>query len=506
MRNKLLTSDLIAKRFQSALSHLVLCHGVFDLMHPGHVKHLEAAKRLGTHLVVSVTADEYANRGPGRPIWSDHYRASLLASLECVDYVCICDEPDASSVIRLLKPSVYVKGQECEDPVFATPGFINEREAAQEVGAKIEFTHEQMYSTSKLIEKIKRPTTESMDLYLQTMRSSYSSKDIADILANISKLNVLVIGDFIADVYEYIRPLGLGSKGNRIVFLSEGKEDYFAGGAIAIARQVETFAKKMRIATMYGNNFSLEDYTLKNAESVGWNVIQGDRNGTIKKRYCDPYLSEKIFEVNYIDDKPLSKELEETFIEYLHKTLPVVDYVIVADFGHGLMTPGIIETIEYSETPFSVMAQRNAANPGYRQITDYQDANYICLNLPELESAVRSKHIQHKEALLEVMLMCNASKGAVTLGRNGALMLEDLHDMGITESISPAFAVGGTMDTMGAGDVFFAITSLCDAVNAPLPFTIFLGNALAAQQCKIKGNERRIGKDELSEFASGLLS
>src|SRR3990167_11073056 len=68
---------------------IVLCHGVFDLVHPGHIRHFQAAKALGDVLVVTVTADEYVNKGPGRPVFIQGLRAESIAALGCVDYVAI---------------------------------------------------------------------------------------------------------------------------------------------------------------------------------------------------------------------------------------------------------------------------------------------------------------------------------------------------------------------------------------------------------------------------------
>jgi rfaE bifunctional protein nucleotidyltransferase chain/domain len=89
---------------------IVQCHGVFDLVHPGHIRLLEAAKQEGDVLVVTVTPDKYVNKGPGRPVFNQRLRAETLAALQCVDFVAINEWPTAIETIRLLKPDVYVKG------------------------------------------------------------------------------------------------------------------------------------------------------------------------------------------------------------------------------------------------------------------------------------------------------------------------------------------------------------------------------------------------------------
>ncbi len=91
---------------------IVHCHGVFDLIHPGHIRHLAAAKKEGDILVVTVTADPFVRKGPGRPVFNEHLRAETLATMSLVDYVAVNHAPTAVNCIRLLKPDVYVKGQD----------------------------------------------------------------------------------------------------------------------------------------------------------------------------------------------------------------------------------------------------------------------------------------------------------------------------------------------------------------------------------------------------------
>jgi rfaE bifunctional protein nucleotidyltransferase chain/domain len=89
---------------------IVLCHGCFDLLHVGHVRYLEAARSLGDVLVVTVTPDEFVNKGPDRPAFTQDLRAEHLASLACVDFAAVNRWPTAVPTIELLKPDVYAKG------------------------------------------------------------------------------------------------------------------------------------------------------------------------------------------------------------------------------------------------------------------------------------------------------------------------------------------------------------------------------------------------------------
>src|SRR5436309_12837249 len=111
--NKIKPVDDLAKTVADLRAHgkkVVHCHGVFDLLHIGHIKHLEAARKLGDALVVTITPDRFVNKGPHRPAFPERLRAEALASLACVDFVAVNEWPTAVETIRALRPNLYVKG------------------------------------------------------------------------------------------------------------------------------------------------------------------------------------------------------------------------------------------------------------------------------------------------------------------------------------------------------------------------------------------------------------
>jgi rfaE bifunctional protein nucleotidyltransferase chain/domain len=132
---------------------IVHCHGCFDLMHPGHIKYFQAAKEMGDILVVTVTPDIYVDKGPGRPVFNQMLRAESIAALACVDYVAVNIWPTAEETLRVLKPHVYVKGQEFEHLEDKTGKIQKEYEVLKEIGAQIAFTHEAVFSSTELLNK-----------------------------------------------------------------------------------------------------------------------------------------------------------------------------------------------------------------------------------------------------------------------------------------------------------------------------------------------------------------
>src|SRR5215475_13432577 len=91
---------------------IVQSHGLFDLLHPGHIAHLEEARALGDLLVVTMTADKHVHKGPGRPYFNEQLRARTLAALACVDYVVVVPFPGAAEAIEVVQPHIYCKGKD----------------------------------------------------------------------------------------------------------------------------------------------------------------------------------------------------------------------------------------------------------------------------------------------------------------------------------------------------------------------------------------------------------
>ena len=112
-RNKILDIGELKKlRLKFKKKNIVLCHGVFDLLHVGHINYFKAARKLGATLVVSVTDDQFVNKGPGRPAFDIENRINFLKEINCIDFVCVSHELTSEKIIKNLKPNFYCKGND----------------------------------------------------------------------------------------------------------------------------------------------------------------------------------------------------------------------------------------------------------------------------------------------------------------------------------------------------------------------------------------------------------
>ena len=157
MNSKILTFKEIVEKIKilkKKNKKIILCHGVFDLLHVGHIKHLKKAKEFGDKLIVTITPDIYVNKGPGRPVFNQNLRSESIAALDSVDFVVINNTITAVNPIRVIKPDIYCKGQDYKKASNDITGEIkNEIKEIKKIKSKIVFTDEITFSSSRLINK-----------------------------------------------------------------------------------------------------------------------------------------------------------------------------------------------------------------------------------------------------------------------------------------------------------------------------------------------------------------
>ena len=498
--DKILTVEELAQHLGTMPGRRVVqCHGVFDLLHPGHIRHFRAARQWGDLLVVTVTPDQFVNKGPGRPVFNERLRAESVAALADVDYVAVTHWPTAVEAIRLLGPAVYCKGPDyaTEDP---TGALALEAEAVQEVGGRVEFTQEATYSSTALLNQFYGVYPEAARRWLAEFKTRHTVEGILGGLEALNALRVLVVGEAILDEYHYCAPLGKSPK-EAIVSVRHLREETFAGGALACANHVAGFCGQVDLVTCLGEADPREAFVREHLRP-NVRVFSVPRPGStiIKRRYVwEPFLV-KMFEVAFFEDAPISAGAEAALLGFLRGLPAPYDVMMIVDYGHGLLTAPIVEALTAMPGPLAVNTQANSANLGYNVITKYPCADYVCLDEPEARLA-RQDRWGPIEALAEdTQRRLNAAALVVTRGHLGSLVCGD---DGSRWAI-PAFS-REVVDRVGAGDAYFSLTAPCVAVGMPLDVVGFLGNAVGALAVKIVGNRTPVEPAALAAFVRALL-
>ncbi len=502
---KIKTPNALAKilaSYKKKGKKIVLCHGVFDLIHLGHIRHFNMAKKDGDILVVSITADRYVKRGPGRPIFNEHLRAEALASLSVVDYVCIVEAPTAVEIIKLLKPNVYAKGLEYKSKEKDVTGKIyDEEEAITSVGGKLVFTDDITFSSSSLINNYLDVYPERTVKYLRAIAKRHPLDTIINSIKALKKLKVLVIGDAIIDQYHYCIAMGKSSKEHLVVnrYVSE---EMFAGGALATANNVASVCGEVDLLTVLGqqNTFQsfIQDRLAANITPIFF--YRNDTGTIIKRRFVSRGTNRKLFEICYMKDDDIDKREESRIISHLEKTIKDYDLIVVSDFGHGLMTKKIIKTVCSMAKYLALNVQTNSANIGFNLVTKYPRANCVCVDEMELRYATHERFSDLRTQAKKVYKALKCDYIIATRGSLGSLSYcekDGFHE-------TPAFSYR-VIDAIGAGDAFFAFVAPCFASGMPQDLVSFIGNAVGSLAVQIVCNRQPVDAVELCKFITRLL-
>jgi rfaE bifunctional protein nucleotidyltransferase chain/domain len=480
---------------------VVLCHGVFDLLHYGHILHLEEARRQGDALVVTITPDEYVNKGPNRPVFTETYRAHMLASLEVVDYVAVNKWPTAVEMLKLVQPDVYAKGPDYKDHDADLSGKIGEEEAAvNALGGRIYYTEDITFSSSNLINQHFSAHSPEVNEYLAELRGTYTPAQVHDALNTLRKLRVLVVGEAIVDEYVYVDQMGKSSK-EPVLAMRYASDEQFAGGALAIANHLAAICDDVGLVTFLGTRDSREGFVRSRlAPSVDAKFFyKRDSPTIVKRRYVDSYLLQKLFEVYIFNDEFLDRDDSDRFCAHL-EGIDSYDLVIVADFGHGILTQGAIETVQRRAKFLAVNTQQNAANLGYHTLSRYSKADFVCTNEGELRSDMRARVGDVEPLVLSVVDRLHLGTALITRGKRGALFYRG----GEGWSSGPAFARTVT-DRVGTGDAVLSWTAPMAAAGLPGKMIAFVANVVGAQAAQIVGNRSAVDRVATYKFIESLL-
>lgn len=261
---------------------------------------------------------------------------------------------------------------------------------------------------------------------------------------------VLFCGELIVDVYHHVNPLGRPTK-DAIVSVELQRTEEFRGGVVAAAKHAMEFAH-VKV----------------------WEAGQVIR----KERYVEASHVRKLFEC-YRPSGSSSKPLPE-FKDY--------DSTIITDYGHGMADERFIDAI-YSARYLAINVQTNSGNYGFNLATKYPMADYLCVDEPEARLATQNRSGPIENSLRALGKV--AGKVIITLGKAGAIGWSEEDGVECCSSFTDK-----VVDTMGAGDAFFAVTAVL-APEATISQLLRIGNAAGAIKAGIVGHRGSVTKNEL---------
>ncbi len=335
--------------------------------------------------------------------------------------------------------------------------------------------------------------------FLEKIKKTINPEILKGKIESIKDIKVLVIGDSIIDEYAFCDNIERAKKEPILVFQYKNSEHY-AGGVLAIANHVAEYSDNVAILTLLGNDELSNKITGEKLNpKIQKNIFSDNKYPTLtKKRYIEAYHNHKMFEV-YNKEHDLVDLSESKIADYLEEHLEDFDLVIVADFGHGLISDRIKDILCQKAKYLAVNVQTNSGNLGFNVITKFKRADFISLTIEELQLALQDKRSDLKDLVERLSNLTNCRKINITRGKNGIFYFNNGEFYQV-----PIFSEE-VVDTTGAGDAVFSLVSMLSLRNHDPILIPFLGNCIGALAVKILGNRKTITSEELMNFTNKLL-
>ena len=484
--HKIKTAAEIAKLIgdRPRAKKVIMCHGTFDVVHPGHVRHLLYAKTKAPILIASLTADEHIKKGNLRPYVPENLRAVNLAALEMVDYVLVDADPTPLENLKLIKPDYFAKGYEY------TAGAVNpktqeEIAVLESYGGEVIFTPgDIVYSSSALIELA--PPTIGVDKLLSLMDSEkLTFNDLRVALGKLKGLKVHVVGDTIVDSFTYCHLIGGMTKTPTMSVLFEKKVDY-VGGAGVVAKHIRAAGADVTFTTVLGKD-ALQELVLKDLDAAGIHctpIIDETRPTTNKNAIvADTY---RLLKVDTLDNRSISDKILER-IQNQIKTVPT-DAVVFSDFRHGIFNRATAPVLCASipEGIFKVADSQVASRWG--NILEFQGFDLITPNEKEARFSLGDQDSVVRPLALELFRKSHAKLLILKCGDRGIVT----YRMDSPDDYRAFFAIdsfaGRVVDAVGAGDALLSYATLSMIATKNEVIAAILGNMAAGIECEQEGN------------------
>lgn len=476
---------------RSAGRTVVQCHGCFDIVHPGHLRYLEFARRQGDLLIVSLTGDAGVDKGAERPYIPQNLRAENLAALEFVDLVYIDPEPSAERLLDLVRPDCYVKGAEYEHS--RDPRFLAERNVVERHGGKMIFSSgDVVFSSTRLIAELPSAADgETYRLELTCSRYGIDQSSIRATCERFAELNVLVVGDVILDRYVYCDAIGVASEAP-VMSLSHLDERTFVGGAGIIARHVRALGARATLVSRAGDD-EASDEARRILEREGVEMRLGKLAGPLPQKTRFLADDVKLFKLDRVCHQPLDSRAEAWSCDVILSSASY-DAVIFCDFGCGMITGGLLERClpELRRRTRTLTADVSGKRAN---LLNFHDVDLLCPTEREMRAALNDYDSGLSNAAWQLLHRTQARRLIITLGKRGLVTFErptthqDSREWSgrLRSETLPSLAPAA-VDCLGAGDAMLAGCTLALATGANLLLAAYIGSATAALEVAHVGN------------------
>ena len=471
----------------------VLVSGLFNVLHPGHLRLLRFARECGTELIVAVDSDRLAGS-------SAHVKESLrlegVKSIGWVNRAFIVDEP-ISTLIARERPDVVVKGKEYEQR------FNPEQAEVEQYGGILVFSSgESFFSSLDLIQR-EFQNLEAKTIILPhefLVRHEITTANLISRLNQFSSLRVCVVGDLIVDEYITCEPLGMSQEEPTIV-VAPIESKSFIGGAGIVAAHAAGLGASVRLVSVAGAD-ATHDFALNGilAAGVTANVlIDAQRPTTLKQRYRSHGKS--LLRVSRLHQGSVSLKLQQQIFDVIEKAIEELDLLVFADFNYGCLPQSLVDRI-------IVLAKRNkvrvvADSQSSSQLGDISRFKMVDLLTPtEHEARIATRNQEGGLVVLAEQLrqQTGVDNILLKLGEEG-LLIHCGDGGGAWETDRVPALNRAAKDVAGAGDSLLIASAMTLTCGGAIWEAAALGSLAAAIQVGRVGNTPLSVKEMTAELS-----
>jgi rfaE bifunctional protein kinase chain/domain len=478
---------------------VIMCHGAFDLVHPGHVRHLLYAKSKADILVASLTCDQHITKANLRPYVPEDLRAYNLSAFEMVDYVIIDRNPTPIEALKRLEPDFFAKGYEYVEG-YIPPRTREEMDTLEAYGGVMIFTPgDVVYSSSRFIETAP-PNISTEKLMILMQQEGVGFEDLHATIERFKGIRVHVVGDTIVDSLTRCTMIGGMTKTPTISVRYQEKTD-FVGGAGIVAKHFQAAGAEVTFSTVLGDDergrFALEDLRASGVDARA--IIDATRPTTNKNVICAGDY--RMLKVDTLDNRPISGAIVEQLRQQLAET--PADIVVFSDFRHGIFNKHTISSLieAIPEGAFRVADSQVASRWG--NITEFQGFDLITPNEGEARFALGDQDSVVRPLATELFARAQCKTLILKLGERGILTYRTRPADDPRTVVSLDSFAKDVVDPVGAGDALLAYASLSMVAGGGNEvIASILGCIAAGLECEYDGNrvvtpramEARLGK------------
>jgi rfaE bifunctional protein kinase chain/domain len=463
---------------------VIMCHGTFDVVHPGHVRHLLYAKTKADLVIASLTADVHIKKGNMRPYVPEELRAINLAALEMVDYVIIDREATPLKNLGVIQPDYFAKGYEYTAGQVH-PKTQEEINILETYGGEMIFTPgDIVYSSSALLE-LAPPNIGVEKLMLLMQGEGVTFKDLRDAVRDLRGISAHVVGDTIVDTYTYTSMIGGMTKTPTISVRFEKKTD-FVGGAGVVAKHLRAAGAEVTFSTVLGND-AYKSFVVDDLRTFGVNVqpIIDETRPTTNK---NAIVSEgyRLLKVDTLDNRSISDKIVEQLKHQIgqHDTQALV----FSDFRHGIFNRVTIPALTSAIRNGAYRVADSQVASRWGNILEFEGFDLITPNerearfaLGDQDSVVRPLALElHRRSKCKTVILKCGDRGIITYRSDSPT---DFRAFFTLDSFADR-----VMDAVGAGDALLAYATLAMVATKNDVIASILGNMAAGIECEHEGN------------------